>query len=130
MSVEHVRKIAEPYFREHDLTALAPDVVSVDIAAGREARGRDAVADAMIADFWGRAFEGGGELARTSYAPDGTAVMEFDYVGRHVGAYHGVAPTGRTVRAKVCIVATVGDEHIEREHIYYPLARLLDQLRR
>jgi UDP-N-acetylmuramyl pentapeptide synthase len=54
--------------------------------------------------------------------------MVFDYVGRHVGSFHGIEPTGQIVTAKVCIVATVGEQHIEREHIYYPLARMLEQL--
>ncbi len=129
MTAERVQRIAEPYFGGHDLEALAPDVVSIDVAAGREVQGRHAVAEGMLADVWGRAFEGGGELTRTSYAADGTAVMEFDFEGRHVGTFHGIEPTGRTVAAKVCIVATVGEEHIEREHVYYPLARMLEQLR-
>ncbi len=128
MSAERVQQVAEPYFRGHDLHALAPDVVSLDIPTGREVQGRDAVADGMLADFWGRSFEGGGQLTRTSYAADGTAVMEFDFVGRHIGTFHGIAATGQTVTAKVCIVATVGQEHIEREHIYYPLAHILKQL--
>jgi hypothetical protein len=124
-----VRQIAEPYFRGHSHEALAPDVVSVDVPTGREVSGRDAVVDGVMADFWGRAFEGGGKLARTAYASDGTALMEFDYVGRHIGEFHGVAATGRTVEAKICIVATVGEEHIEREHYYYPLAHMLEQIR-
>lgn len=129
MTAEQVRRIAEPYFRGHDLQALAPDVVSLDVPTGREVQGRDDVAAGMLADLWGRAFEGGGEVARTAYAADGTAVMEFDYVGRHVGTYHGIEATGHTITAKVCIVASVGEEHIEREHLYYPLARILEQLR-
>jgi hypothetical protein len=129
MTAERVRQIAEPYFRGHDLGALAPDVISLDVPTGREVQGREAVAEGMLADFWGRAFEGGGERSRTAYAADGTAVMEFDYTGRHVGTFHGIGATGRTVTAKVCIVASVGDTHIEREHLYYPLARILEQLR-
>jgi hypothetical protein len=128
-TAQRVQEIAEAYFRGHDLQALAPDVVSLDVPTGQQRQGRDAVADGMLADFWGRAFEGGGEISRASYAADGTAVMEFDYVGRHVGTYHGIEATGRTVTAKVCIVVTVGEEHIEREHLYYPLAHLLEQLR-
>lgn len=67
--------------------------------------------------------------ARTSSAADGTAVMEFDDEGRHVGTFHGIEPTGRTVAAKVCIVATVGEAHIDREHVDDPLARMLEQRR-
>jgi hypothetical protein len=130
MTAERVQRIAEPYFRGHDLDALAPDVISLDVPTGREIQGREAVAEGMLADFWGRAFEGGGQLTRTAYAADGTAVMEFDYVGRHVGTFHGIEATGRTVTGKVCIVASVGEQHIEREHLYYPLAQILEQLRR
>lgn len=39
MSAEQVRRIAEPYVRGHDLQALAPDVVSLDVSAGREVQG-------------------------------------------------------------------------------------------
>jgi hypothetical protein len=55
--------------------------------------------------------------------------MEFDDEGRHVGTFHGIEPTGRTVAAKVCIVATVGEAHIDREHVDDPLARMLEQRR-
>jgi hypothetical protein len=130
MTAERVQRIAEPYFRGHDLDALAPDVASLDVPTGREVQGREAVAEGMLADFWGRAFEGGGQLTRTAYAADGTAVMEFDYVGRHIGTFHGIEATGQTVTGKVCIVATVGEKHIEREHLYYPLAQILEQLQR
>lgn len=48
--------------------------------------------------------------------------------GTHLGELQGIAPTGRTVTARVCNVIEVKDGKIWREREYYDALSLMQQL--
>lgn len=124
--VENTRRIAEPYFEDHDVEALAPDVSYTIAATGEEIDGREGVAE-MLSVFYEDVFDASAEITGTYYG-DGFAVEEFVLRGKHVGEFNGMPATGRTVEMPACLVVEVGDEHIERARLYPQFNRLFDQL--
>jgi predicted ester cyclase len=59
---------------------------------------------------------------------DGQAVGEFDFVGKHVGEFGGIATTGREVRVPYCMVFELGGNNIRALRGYMPMDVLVQQL--
>lgn len=128
MSVESTRATMTRYFNaEHgDTSTLAQDVVFVRMASGEETRGPQAVM-AMIHHQYHVAFEADMDV-RVSLFGDQQAMIEGDFVGRHIGEFTGVPPTGKEVRVPLCVVYFLQDDRIQRAHVYFETAALLRQL--
>ena len=73
------------------------------------------------------AFEARPELKNTIVG-DGQAVGEFDFVGKHVGEFGGIAATGREVRVPYCMVYELGGEKIRVLRGYMPMDIMMQQL--
>jgi predicted ester cyclase len=59
---------------------------------------------------------------------DGKAVLEADFVGRHIGEFAGVAATNRDVRVPLCVVYDVESDKIKRGRVYFEIPALMAQL--
>ena len=59
---------------------------------------------------------------------DGQAVSEFDFVGKHVGEFGGIAATGREVRVPYCMVYELEGEKIRVLRGYMPMDVMMQQL--
>lgn len=57
----------------------------------------------------------------------GQAVGEFDFVGKHIGEFGGIAATGREVRVPYCIVYELEGNTIRALRGYMPMDVLLHQ---
>jgi predicted ester cyclase len=59
---------------------------------------------------------------------DGKRVGEFDFVGKHVAEFGGIAATGREVRVPYCMVYELEGEKIRVLRPYMPMDVLLQQI--
>src|SRR5664279_1791331 len=93
MSIDETRAVMEQYIAaEHgDVRWMADDVVFRVMATGQEHRTPAGVLG-MLQYFYHVAFEATAET-RTFVVGPGSAVLEADFVGRHIGEFAGVPAT-------------------------------------
>ncbi len=105
---------------------FSEDVLWTTMETGEEIRGRDAVRDYIVAlhtvIFDAR------PVIRCMVAGDGVALLEADFVGRHIGDMGGVSPTGKDVKVPYCVVYDISEEKISALRAYFPVGALLQQL--
>jgi predicted ester cyclase len=131
MSAETTERV----FREYSEALLSrgdfgrfftDDVLWTTMETGQEIRGREAVRDYIVAlhtvIFDAR------PVVRGTLAGDGVALLEADFVGRHIGEVAGVAPTGKDVKLPYSVVYDIQGEQISALRAYFPIAALLQQL--
>jgi predicted ester cyclase len=128
MSIEATRDVMQRYLAgDHgDLSMLSPDVVFRVMATGEEHRGPDGV-QAMLDFFYHRAFDATANT-RHFVVGEGVAVLEADFVGRHIGEFAGVAPTDKTVTVPLAVVYDVADDVIVEGRIYFEVPAFLAQI--
>ena len=73
------------------------------------------------------AFDATAETTNTIFA-DGKAVVEGDFVGRHVGEFAGIPATNKDVRVPMCVVYDLEYDQIKRGRVYFEMPVLLRQL--
>jgi predicted ester cyclase len=113
---------AEGQFEEY----FTEDVVLQVVGTDQEVRGRQGV-EGAIRYLQEQAFNGHPHIK--SLLVDGDqAVLESDFVARHIGEFAGKAPTGREVRVPCTIVYDLADNHIKSLRIYGFMDVLLRQL--
>src|SRR3954471_4363666 len=105
---------------------FSDDVLWTTMETGEEIRGREAVRDYIVA-LHTMLFDARPVFRRT-VAGDDVALLEADFVGRHIGEIGGVAPTGRDVKVPYCVVYDISGEQISALRAYFPIAALLQQL--
>ena len=128
MSVESTQQVMQRYFSaEHnDVSMLADDVVFTIMGTGQEHHGPEGVAQ-MLSYFYHVAFEATAET-RNSIIAEGKAVMEVDFVGKHIGNFAGIPATGKDVRVPLCVVYDIENDRIKRGRVYFEMPVLLQQL--
>jgi steroid delta-isomerase-like uncharacterized protein len=128
MSVESARDVIMRYLNSNhsDLSMMAPDVVFTSMATGDEHRGVDAV-KGMLHYIYHVAFEARAETRNMVFA-DGQAVLEADFVGKHIGEFAGVPATGKTVRVPLCVVYDLVNDRIVRGRVYFEVPAFLKQV--
>lgn len=128
MTVEETREVMERYIgAEHgDVGTMADDVVFRVMATGDEHRTPAGVL-AMLGYFYHGAFEATAETHKVVFAP-GSAVLEADFVGRHIGEFAGVAATGRDVRVPLCVCYDLRDGKIVEGRVYFEIPSFLAQV--
>ena len=128
MSIEATQSVMMRYFNaaSGDVSMLAEDVVYTVMGTGETAVGRAAV-QAMLKELYSVAFDADFD-GRVRLIGSGNAMIEGDFVGRHIGAYAGVAATGRQVRVPLCVVYDIEGDFLKRARIYFEMPVLFRQL--
>jgi len=128
MSIESTRETMQRYFTsEHsDVSMIAEDVVFTIMATGQEHHGRDAV-NGMLQYFYHIAFDAK-MITRVSLFSDNNAMVEGDFVGKHIGEFAGIPATGKDVRVPICVVYDLENDQIKRGRVYFETPALLQQL--
>ena len=98
---------------------LADDVALVMMETGEVTRGRDAVRDAIVG-MHTTAFAGRFVCTRL-VCDEGSAAIEAQLVGSHVGEFAGIAPTGVPVTLTYSVVYDLADGAITELRGYLPL---------
>lgn len=124
MSVESTRETMVAYWEGDDMSKIADNAIYTVMGTGESAVGRENVL-AFLKSIYGVSFQARAET-RNMIISDGQAAIEFDFVGRQMTDYAGIAPTGAEIRVPVCVVYTVDGDRIKRANIYFQV----DALRR
>ena len=98
MSAERTREVMSRYWDSdhHDLSMMADDVVFEHMATGDVHRGPDEVR--KVLDYMYRqAFDATAEI-RSRICSESQAVLEAEFVGKHIGEFAKIPATGRSVR--------------------------------
>ena len=131
MSVERTRDVITRYVSSNhaDLSMMAPDVVFTHMATGDEHRGPDAVKN-MLHFIYHVAFEARAETRNMVFMvfADGQAVLEADFVGKHIGEFAGVPPTGKMVRVPLCVGYDLEHDQIKRGRVYFEVPAFMKQV--
>ena len=92
----------------------------------QQATGREAVVQ-TIRFLHEQAFDARPEL-KNLLAEAGKAAVEADFVGRHIGDFAGVPPTGNDVRVPYSVVYDLEGGRIKALRIHMSMERILSQL--
>ena len=128
MSVESTRKVMRKYWdsAHSDVSMMADDVVYTMMATGEETQGPEAVLG-LLNYFYHGAFDARGDIRNEIVAP-GRAVVEGDFVGKHIGEFAGIPATGKDVNVPLCVVYDLVDDQIKRARVYLEMPVLMAQL--
>jgi steroid delta-isomerase-like uncharacterized protein len=128
MLAENTREKLLRYFNsEHDdVSIMADDVVFTIMATGQEHHGPDGVLG-MLHYFYRVAFDATSETRVTLFG-DQNAMVEADFVGKHIGEFAGIPATGKDVRVPLCVVYDLKNDQIKRGRVYFEMPALLQQL--
>src|SRR5438105_2702762 len=117
MSVENTRTVMEAYLHGHDASAVAEDAVFTIMDTGQEHKGRDAI-QGMLNYFYSVAFDAEAKTKNLIIA-DNQAVLEADFVGKHIGNFGGIPATGKEVKVPLCVVYDIEGKAIRRGRVYW-----------
>lgn len=128
MSVESTRETMTRYFNagHGDVSMMKEDVVFTIMATGQEHRGREGVIG-MLTYFYHIAFDATA-TTRVALFGEHNAMVEGDFVGKHIGEFAGIPATGKEVRVPLCVVYDLEDDLITRGRVYFEMPALLQQL--
>jgi steroid delta-isomerase-like uncharacterized protein len=128
MSIEETRETILRYLNsEHsDTSMMAEDVVFTIMATGQENHGREGVLG-MLNYFYHMAFDATA-ATRVMLVGENNAMIEGDFVGKHIGEFAGIPATGKDVRVPLCVVYDLHNAQIKRGRVYFELPVLLQQL--
>jgi len=128
MSLDRTREVMSRYWdSEHrDVGMMAEDVVFTHMATGEEHRGPDGVLR-MLDYMYRQAFDATAEI-RSRICGENQAVLEAEFVGKHIGEFAGIPATGRSVRVPLCVVYDLEADKIKRARVYLATPVLMRQL--
>ena len=106
----------EAYFQTHDVKYVAEDAVFTAMNTGEETRGREAVGQ-MLNYFYHVAFDAKAEITN-KIITEKKALLEFNFVGKHIGEFAGMQPTNKAVNVPTCISYDLEDGLIKKARIY------------
>jgi steroid delta-isomerase-like uncharacterized protein len=109
-----------------DFAAHLADDVTVEMAGTPAVRGRDAVRDQIV---WLHtvAFDATVKV-KTVITDEDHAVLEADFIGTHIGEFHGIAATGKSVNVPYCVVYDLYADKIAAIRIYMSSELFVRQL--
>ena len=128
MSIESTRETIRCYIdSEHsDVSMMAKDVVFTIMATGQEHHGPEAVLG-MLTYFYHIAFDATA-ITHVTLFGENNAMVEGDFVGKHIGEFAGIPATGKDVNVPICVVYDVENDQIKRGRVYFEMPALLAQL--
>ena len=81
----------------------------------------------MLDYFYNVAFDAKMEV-KNVVVGEGAAVLEGDFVGRHIGEFAGVAPTGKDVSVPLTVVYDLRDDRIVEGRVYFETPAFIAQV--
>jgi predicted ester cyclase len=115
------------YLQHDDMSRVAPDAVYRVMGTGYEAVGREGVIQ-LLRHFYQEAFDARAQTLNLIYAED-HAILEADFIGRHIGVFAGIEPTGRMISVPLCVVYDLAGDQIMGVRLYFETDSLFRQLR-
>ena len=91
----------EAYFQTHDVKYVAEDAVFKHMSTGDEYKGREQIGG-MLHYMYHIAFDAKAEITNRIIT-EKKALLEFNFVGKHIGEFAGMQPTNKAVNVPTCI---------------------------
>jgi predicted ester cyclase len=128
MSADRTREVMTSYFESAhtDISMMADDVVFTHMATGEEHHGPESVRG-MLNHIYHVAFDARAETRNTIFTSN-SAVLEADFVGKHIGEFAGIQATQKDVRVPLCVVYDLEDARIKRARVYFEMPVMFEQL--
>jgi predicted ester cyclase len=128
MSIDSTRATMLRYFDSNhsDVSTMAEDVVFTIMATGAEHHGREGVLE-ILKFFYHVAFDATATTRLTLFG-ETNAVFEGEFVGKHIGEFAGLRPSGKNVRVPICVVYDLKGNQIWRGRVYFEMPALLQQI--
>jgi steroid delta-isomerase-like uncharacterized protein len=126
MSAERNREALLAYLEGHDATRLAEDAVFTDMSSGQVWRGREAIGG-MLDAMYHQLFDAHAET-KNLIVDDEHAVLEADFVGRHIGDFAGVPATGKEVSVPLAVIYDFRDGQILAGRVFWTVPVFLAQV--
>lgn len=95
------KKSIEKYFESHDSKYLTEDTVFINMNNSELTIGREAVGK-MLHYMYHVAFDAHAEITNTIVTAN-KAVLEANFVGKHIGEFAGIQATGKNVKVPLCV---------------------------
>jgi len=106
----------EAYFQTHDVKYVAEDAVFKHMGTGDEYKGREQIGG-MLHYMYHLAFDAKAEITN-KIITEKKAVLEFNFIGKHIGEFAGMPPTNKAVNVPTCISYDLEDGLIKKARIY------------
>ena len=116
METKQIKKPIELYFETHDTKYLTEDTVFINMATNELTIGREAVGN-MLHYIYHVAFDAHAEITNTIVC-DNKAVLEANFIGRHIGEFAGVPATNKTVNVPLCVTYDLENDLIKVARVY------------
>jgi len=110
------KKNIQAYLKTHDPKYVAEDAVYINKASGERAEGKEAIAK-MLEYYYQIAFDAYPKTTSVIITED-KAMIEGFFIGKHIGEFAGMAPTGKTVTVPFCVGYTLENGLIKEARIY------------
>jgi predicted ester cyclase len=120
------KKNVEAYFSTHDVQYVTEDAVFTSMNTGEETRGREAIGQ-MLNYFYHVAFDARAEITN-KVITEKKAVLEFNFVGKHIGEFAGMQPTNKEVNVPTCVSYDLENGLIKKGRVYMLVDVLMKQL--
>jgi predicted ester cyclase len=111
---------------EGTLATLHPDCVFIDQPLGLRLEGREGARTHY--ELWWSAFGNTLDAGERHWVRDDLLIGEAAFVGRHLGSFAGLPPTGEPIRLPFVVFVTFRDRLLAGERFVYDLNDLLRQL--
>lgn len=115
-SLAEVQKNMKDYFETHDVKYVAEDAVFIHKGTGEEYKGREAIAG-MLHYIYHVAFDANAEMKSWIITED-KAVVEGNFIGKHIGEFAGVPATNKDVNVPLCITYDLENGLIKTARVY------------
>ena len=116
------------FFKTHDVIYVAENAVFKNMNTGEEIIGRKAIAG-MLNYMYHVAFDAKAIVNNTVITKN-NALLEANFVGKHIGEFAGIAATGKQVKVPLCVTYDLNEDGlIQNGRIYMLTDVMMQQLK-
>jgi len=119
------KKKINKYFETHDSKYLTEDTVFINMNNNELTIGREAVGK-MLHFIYHVAFDAHAEITNT-IVTDNKAVLEANFVGKHIGEFAGIPSTGKNVKVPLCVTYDLDENGLIKVARIYMLESVMMQ---
>jgi len=123
-TIQEKKKI-EKYFDTHDPRYLSEDTVFINMNSSELTIGREAVGK-MLHHIYHVAFDAHAEITNT-IVTNSKAVLEANFVGKHIGEFAGIPATGKSVKVPLCVTYDLEQDGLIKVARVYLMENLIIQ---
>ncbi len=126
VSLAETQKHMKAYFENHDVKYVAEDAVFTHMGTGDEYKGREAIAG-LLQYMYHIAFDAKANIKNTVIT-EKNALLEADFVGKHIGEFAGISATNKEVNVPLCVTYDLENGLIKSARVYMMADVMMRQL--